>query len=382
VIIDRLTKSTHFIPINIQYFLEKLTQLYIKEVVCLHGILSSIISDRDPRFTSRFWESLHQALRTKLRLSSTYHPQTDRQSKRTIQTLEDLLRACVLDNKGSWDKFLALIEFTYNNSFHVSIGMAPFEALYERKCRTPLYWYEMGENLIVGPEIIQRTIDMVKLAQEKMKATQSCQKSYHDKRRKLLEFQEGDHIFLKVPPTTGVRRAMKSKKLTPRFIGPYQILKKIGPVAYQVALPPFLANLHNVFYVSQLRKYISDPSHVIELDNIQVKDNLTYETSPMRITDKRIKTLCSKEIALVKVIWSRTSEKMQPGSWKARCERLTLYFSLKVRKFRGRNFFKRGENILYQFETHFYRSFSNFKQNILMKYQRNYLSLSKYMFSK
>jgi len=154
VIIDRLTKSAHFIPINIWYSLEKLTQLYIKEVVRLHGIPSSIVSDRDLRFTSTFWESLHQALRTKLRLSSAYHPQTDGQSERIIQTLEDLLRACVLDHKGSWDKFLPLIEFTYNNSFHASIGMAPFEALYGRKCRTPLYWYEMGMNLIIGPEIV------------------------------------------------------------------------------------------------------------------------------------------------------------------------------------------------------------------------------------
>jgi len=116
---------------------------------------------------------------------------------------------------------LPLIEFTYNNSFHASIGMAPFEALYGRNCRTPLYWYKTSENLIIGPEIIQQTTDIVKLAQEKMKATQSRQKSYHDKRRKPLEFQEGDHIFLKVTPTTVVGRAMKSKKLTPRFIGPY-----------------------------------------------------------------------------------------------------------------------------------------------------------------
>jgi len=149
---------------------------------------------------------------------------------------------------------------------------------------------------------VQQTTDMVKLAQEKMRVTQSCQKSYHDKRKKPLEFQEGDHICLKVTPTTGVGRAMKSKKLTPRFIGPYQILKRIGPVAYQVALPPFLANLHNVFHVSQLRKYVSDLSHVIEPDNIQVKDNLTYETSPVRIADRRMKILHEKEIALVKVI--------------------------------------------------------------------------------
>ena len=117
----------------------------------MHGIPSSIVSDRDPRFTSRFWESLHKALGTKLHLSSAYHPQTDGQSERTIQSLEDLLRACVLERKESWDKVLPLIEFTYNNSFHASIGMAPFEALYGRKCRTPLCRFETGENLLLGP---------------------------------------------------------------------------------------------------------------------------------------------------------------------------------------------------------------------------------------
>jgi len=142
VIVDRLTKSAHFLPINIRYSLEKLTELYIKEIVRLHGVPKSIISNRDPKFTSKFWESLHQALGTKLHLSSAYHPQTDGQSERTIQSLEDLLRACVLENSNSWDRYLPLIEFTYNNSFHSSIGMAPYEALYGRKCRTPLCWFE------------------------------------------------------------------------------------------------------------------------------------------------------------------------------------------------------------------------------------------------
>ena len=303
VIVDRLTKSAHFLPINIEYSLEKLTSLYIKEVVRLHGIPSNIVSDRDPRFTSRFWESLHKALGTKLRLSSAYHPQTDGQSERTIQSLEDLLRACVLEHSGSWDQLLPLIEFTYNNSFHSSIGMAPYEALYGRKCRTPLCWFETSEALTLGPEIIQQTTDKIKMIQEKMKASQSRQKSYYDKRRKPLEFQEGDHVFLRVTPTTGVGRALKARKLTPKFIGPYQILKKIGPVAYQIALPPSLSNLHNVFHVSQLRKYIPDPTHVIESDEVQIRDDLSYKAQPVRIEDRKIKQLRTKEIPLVKVIW-------------------------------------------------------------------------------
>ena len=155
VVVDRLTKSAHFIPINMRYSLNKLTQIYIKEVVRLHGVPSSIVSDRDPRFSSQFWRSLHDAIGTRLKLSSAYHPQTDGQTERTIQSLEDVLRACALEEQGSWDQVLPLAEFTYNNSYHASIGMAPFEALYGRKCQTPLCWFQVGENLVVGLEMIQ-----------------------------------------------------------------------------------------------------------------------------------------------------------------------------------------------------------------------------------
>ncbi|MCI29501.1 hypothetical protein A2U01_0050710, partial [Trifolium medium] len=123
-----------------------------------------------------------------------------------------------------------------------------------RRCRTPLCWYESGENVIIGAEIVQETTEKIKMIREKMKASQSRQKSYHDRRKKDLEFQEGDHVFLRVTSTTGVGRALKLKKLTSRFIGPYKILERIGKVAYQIALPPSLSNLHDVFHVSQLRK--------------------------------------------------------------------------------------------------------------------------------
>ena len=209
VIVDRLTKSAHFIPICMTYKMEKLAELYIKEVVRLHGVPTSIVSDRDPRFTSRFWVSLQEALGTKLKLSSAYHPQTDGQTERTIQTLEDLLRACVLDHRGDWEECLPLVEFSYNNSYHSSLGMAPFEVLYGRKCRTPICWYESGESLLIGPEIIQQTTERVKGIREKLKMSQDRQKSYYDKRRKPLEFQTGDHVFLKVTPMTGVGRALK-----------------------------------------------------------------------------------------------------------------------------------------------------------------------------
>ena len=146
VIVDRLTKSAHFIPVRMDYSLDKLAELYISEIVRLHGVPISIISDRDPRFTSRFWDKLQEALGTQLYFSTAFHPQTDGQSERVIQVLEDMLRCCILEFEGNWERYLPLIEFAYNNSYQSSIKMAPYEALYGRKCRTPLYWTELSEE--------------------------------------------------------------------------------------------------------------------------------------------------------------------------------------------------------------------------------------------
>jgi len=242
-------------------------------------------------------------LGTKLRLSSAYHPQTDGQTERNIQSLEDLLRACVLEQGVSWVECLPLIEFTYNNSFHSSIGMTLFEALYGRRCRTPLCWYESGESAQLVPDVVQETTEKIKMIQEKMNASQSRQKSYHDKRRKDIEFQVGDHVFFRVNPVTGVSRALKCRKLTPCFIRPFKIVEKVGAVAYHIALPLSLSNLHDVFHVSQLRKYVYDESHVIKVDELEVRDNLTVETWPVRVEDREVKRLRGKEIVLVKVIW-------------------------------------------------------------------------------
>jgi hypothetical protein len=162
VIIDRLTKSTHFLAIKETYDLERLAQLYVDEIVTKHGEPLFIVSDRDSRFTSRFWKTFQDAMGTRLDMSTAYHPQTDGQSERTIQTLEDMLRACVIEFGGSWDVHLPLMEFSYNNSYHSSIKAAPFEALYGRKYRTPICWFEVGEGQLTGPELIMTTTDKVK----------------------------------------------------------------------------------------------------------------------------------------------------------------------------------------------------------------------------
>ena len=176
VIVDRLTKSAHFLPIRVDYSLDKLAQIYVNEVIRLHGAPISIVSDRDPRFTSRFWPSLQRAMGTKLKFSTSFHPQTDGQSERIIQILEDMLRACVMEFKGSWDKHLPLMEFSYNNSYHTSLGMAPYEALYGRRCRTPVCWNEVGERKLVGPEIVQLTTDKIDLICSRLKVAQDRQK--------------------------------------------------------------------------------------------------------------------------------------------------------------------------------------------------------------
>ncbi|KAH9657944.1 Endonuclease [Citrus sinensis] len=303
VVVDRLTKSAHFLPFKTTYSIDKLGNIFMAEIVRLHGAPVSIVSDRDSRCTSKFWTSLQRALGTKLNFSTTFHPQTDGQSDRTIQTLEDMLRACVLEFKGSWDIYLPLMEFAYNNSYQASIEMAPYEVLYGRKCRTPVCWDEVGGWKLFGRELVQNTNEKKQLIRERLKAAQNRQKSYVDKRRRELEFEEGDKVFIRISPWKAVLRFGKRGKLSPRYIGPYEIVERIGPLAYQLALPPELSRIHNVFHVSMLRKYVYDHSHVLSRQPIELKEDLTYEEEPMKILEQKHQVLRSKTISLVKVLW-------------------------------------------------------------------------------
>ncbi|GJX27027.1 putative reverse transcriptase domain-containing protein [Tanacetum coccineum] len=268
VIVDRLTKSAHFLPMREDDSLEKLTRQYLKEVVSRHRVPVLIIFDRDGRFTSHFWRSLHKALGTQLDMSTAYHPQTDGQSERTIQTLEDMLRACVLDFGKSWDKHLPLVEFSYNNSYHTSIKAAPFEALYGRKCRSPVCWAEVGDNQLTRPEIIHETTKKIVQIKSRIQAARDRQKSYADVRWKPLEFQVGDKVMLKVSPWKGVIRFGKRGKLNPRYIGPFKIIAKVGTVAYRLEFLEQLSRVHSTFHVSNLKKCMSDETLAIPLDKI------------------------------------------------------------------------------------------------------------------
>ncbi|XP_052627225.1 uncharacterized protein LOC128133734, partial [Lactuca sativa] len=303
VIVDRLTKSAHFLAISESSSAEKLAEIYVREVVSRHGVPISIVSDRDVRFTSRFWKKFHEELGTKLHFSTAYHPQTDGQSERTIQTLEDMLRACVLDFGGSWDAYLPLAEFSYNNSHHSSIGMPPFELLYGRRCRTPICWGEVGQRVMGSTEIVLQTAEQIQQVRQRLLTAQSRQKSYADRRRSELEFQVGDFVLLKVSPWKGVIRFRKRGKLGPRYIGPFRVIARVGRVAYRLELPAELSQIHDTFHVSQLRKCIADESAVVPLEDIQVDASLNYAERPVAIRDRKIKVLRNKEIPLVLVQW-------------------------------------------------------------------------------
>ncbi|XP_020973032.1 uncharacterized protein LOC110269504 [Arachis ipaensis] len=235
VIVDRLTKSVHFLPIRVNYSIEELARLYIKEIIRLHGVPSSIVSDRDPQFTSRFWGYFQRAFAS-----------------------------------------------------------------------------------VLGPDLVGKTIEKIRKFRARILTAQSQQKSYADHRRKPLEFEVGEHVFLRVTLTTRIGRAIKTKKLNPRHIGSFEILRRFVPVAYQVALPPHLSNLHDVFHVSQLCKYTLHAAHVLEPESVELKENLTFQVTPVQIDDTSVKKLRGKEVQLVKVSWKRTG--VEEHTWELESE--------------------------------------------------------------
>ncbi|GJW98312.1 putative reverse transcriptase domain-containing protein [Tanacetum coccineum] len=236
--------------------IDKLARMYLKEVVTRHGIHVSIICDRDPRFASNFWKSPQKALGTNLDMSTTYHPQTDEQSERTIQTLEDMLRTCAIDFGNGWVNHLSLVEFSYNNSYHASIKAVPFEALYDQKCHSPICWAEI---------------------KQRMQVARDRQKSYADLKRKSLEFQVRDKVMIKVSPWKGVVRFGKRGKLNPRYVGHFKVLEQVGSVAYKLELPQELSRVPNTF-------------HFVE--------------EPVEIMEREVKRLKGSCIPIIKVRWN------------------------------------------------------------------------------
>ncbi|XP_073061747.1 uncharacterized protein [Primulina eburnea] len=266
-----------------------------------------------PRSTGTI-DAIWTAMGTELRLSTAYNPQTDGQTERTIQTLEDMLRAYVMDFKSGWQSSIPLVEFAYNNSYQSSIQMAPFEALYGRRCRSPLYWDDVDRAAVTGPDMIHEMEQKVKLIQQRLKAAQDRQAAYANKRRRPLEFQHGDRVFLKVSPFRGTVRFGMKGKLAPRYVGPYEILQRIGTLAYRLALPPSLSGIHDVFHVSMLRKYEPDPSHVLDISEVQLDPDVSYVERPVCILDRSERKLRSKLIPMVKVQWEHRG--VEEATWR------------------------------------------------------------------
>nr|GEZ80440.1 putative reverse transcriptase domain-containing protein [Tanacetum cinerariifolium] len=252
VIVDRLTKSAHFIPTQETDSMETLTRLYIKEIVSRHGVPISIISDHDSYFTSRLWQSLQSALGTQLDMSTSYHPETDGQSERTIQTLKDMLRACVIDFGKGWEKHLPL-------------------------CISLVCWAKVGDVQLTGPEIIHETTEKIVQIRKCLQAARDRQRSYANIRRKPFEFQVGDRVMLKVAPRK---------------------------VAYKLELPKKLSNVHNTFHVSNLNKCLSDESFIIPMKELQFDDKLNFVEEPVEIMDREIKKLRQSRIPIIKVRWN------------------------------------------------------------------------------
>ncbi|GKF43729.1 putative reverse transcriptase domain-containing protein, partial [Tanacetum coccineum] len=211
-----------------------------------------------------------------------------------------MLRVCVLDFEGSWVIQLSLVEFSCNNSYHASVRCAPFEALYGRKCHSPIMWAKVGEGQLIGHELVQETTKKILKIKDRLKTTHDSQKSYVDKRRKPLEFSVSDYILLKVSPWKGVVRFGKKRKLAPRFVRPFEIIEKVGPVAYRLDLPEELNGVHDTFHVSNLKKFLADPTLKVPLDEIQVDAKLNFMEDPLEILEREFKKSKRSRIAIVK----------------------------------------------------------------------------------
>ncbi|XP_071685407.1 uncharacterized protein [Lolium perenne] len=301
VVIDRLSKVSHFLPVKETISASQLAELYTAKIVSLHGVPLEISSDRGSIFTSMFWASFQKAMGTNLLFSTAYHPQMSGQVERVNQILEDMLRACVISFGMKWEECLPFAEFSYNNRYQASLGMAPFEALYGRKCRTPLNWSETGERKIFGPDVINEAEEKVRIIRDNLKITQSRQKSYYDSKHRDMLYHPGDQAYLCVTPMRGTHRFSIKGKLAPRYIGPFKVLAKRGEVAYLLELPEKLSKVHDVFHVSQLKKCFKDPGRAVDHESIDLQEDLSYKEHPVRILDEAERRTRNNSVKFLKM---------------------------------------------------------------------------------
>jgi hypothetical protein len=226
-----------------------------------------------------------------------------------------MLRACVLEHQGSWDQNLTCAEFSDNNSYQESLMMAYFEVLYGRRCHTPLNWVEPGEKVIFGPDLVEEAEGTVRRIQDNLRAARSLQETYANKRRWPLEFEVGDHVYLRVSPMKGVKRFGVKGKLEPRYIGPFPILKKCGTMAHKLDLPPSLAGVHDIFHISQLKKCLKAHVDVALPEVISLEADLSYPGNPIKVIDQKDRVMRRKAIKFFKIQWSNHTE--EEATWES-----------------------------------------------------------------
>jgi hypothetical protein len=250
----------------------------------------------------------------KLIRSSSYYPQTDGQTERVNQIVEDMLRASIMHFDKSWYKCLSLAEFSYNNSYQASLNMAPLEALCGRRCRTPLNWSEVGERMLFGPDLVKDTEEKVEVIRENLKLAQMRQKSYHDKGTTPRHYEVGDYVYHKVSPTKGVQRFGVKEKLAPQYIGPYEIIEVCVPVVYSIRLPDRFLAVHNVFRVTQLKKGVKVPeTEVITEANAWIESDFLVVEHPLRVLDQKERKTRRHTVKMYKIQWSHQTE--EEATW-------------------------------------------------------------------
>jgi hypothetical protein len=224
VVVDKLTKVAHFIPVKITHKAANIVDVYMRKIARLHGIPKTIVSDRDPKFTSNFWKGLFNGFGTNLNFSTAYHPKSDGQIEKVNQVIEDMLRMYVMDKPSKWEYYLHLVEFVYNKGYQASLKMSPCEALYGRKCNTPISWNNPANRAVVGPDLLREMEEQMIKIKQNLKVAQDKKKIYVDKGRTHREFKVGDHVFLKVKSNRSSLKLGNCSKLAARYCGSFEIL--------------------------------------------------------------------------------------------------------------------------------------------------------------
>ncbi|WVZ97305.1 hypothetical protein U9M48_042853 [Paspalum notatum var. saurae] len=328
VVVDRLTKVAHFIPVNTTYSGARLAELYISRIVCLHGVPKRIISIEGHEFTSRFGSELHDSLDSKLRFGTAYHPRTDGRTERTNQILEDMLRACAIQYGTSWDKSPPYAEFSYNNGYQADPKKSPFEAPYGRRCGTPLFWNQTG-----GKRGVRTRPYRGSLNSRSRCCSVRTEESYADVRRRDLTFKVDDFVYLKVSPMRGIRRKAGTK--IHRSI---QYSGKERRSGLKLELPSNLSGIHNVFHVSQLKKCLRVPEEQAPLEGLDVQEDLTYTEHPVKILETSERVTRNRRVKMCRVPWKHHTE--DEATWKREEELRATYpglFANHLRESRGRD---------------------------------------------